>query len=98
MRTTLDLRGMVKSPHDLVEILWEVDGSSGCTTCEAWRGQHEIDQLVKAGYTIMSVSVRRVNALLHPLLNTEQPVGMAPLPEGVIVYADKNYLKETDDE
>lgn len=59
MRTTLDLRGVVKSPHDVMEIRWEVDGSSGCTTCEAWRGQHEIDQLMKAGYTIMSV--RRVN-------------------------------------
>ena len=91
MRATLDLRGVVKTPHDVMEIRWEVDGSSGCTTCEAWRGQHEIDQLVKAGYTILSV--HRVNAL-HPLLDTEQPVGMAPLPEGVIVYADKNYLKE----
>ena len=54
----IDLRGVVKSPHDVMEIRWEVDGASGTTHCEAWRGQHEIDQLVKAGYTIMSV--RRV--------------------------------------
>lgn len=40
----------------------------------------------------------RVRALLHPLLDTEQPAGMAPLPEGAIVYADKNYLKESNDE
>lgn len=59
MKTIVDLRGVVKSPHDTMEITWEVGGSSGRTVCEAWRGQHEIDQLVKAGYTIMSV--HRVN-------------------------------------
>jgi len=42
----------LKTPHDKVSIKWEVDGSSGSTECEAWRGQHEIDKLTAAGYKI----------------------------------------------
>lgn len=45
----------VRSPHDMVSIEWEVDGSSGSTQCEAWRGQHEIDKLERAGYRITDV-------------------------------------------
>ena len=53
---TINMVGLVKSPKDLVRIAWVVDGSSGATLCEAWRGQHEIDDLVRAGYSIVSVT------------------------------------------
>lgn len=49
--------GIIKSPHDIVRISWEVDGSSGATECQAWRGQYEIDCLSKAGYSIKSVGL-----------------------------------------
>lgn len=45
----------LRSPHDTVSIRWEVDGSSGSTECEAWRGQYEIERLEAAGYKIISV-------------------------------------------
>ena len=45
----------VNGPHDLVLIRWIVDGSTGSTECEAWRGQFEIEQLERAGYTVLSV-------------------------------------------
>jgi len=48
---------VVRSPLDKVRIKWEVDGSSGSTICEAWRGQYEIDCLVKAGYEVLSVGL-----------------------------------------
>lgn len=51
----INLRHFVRTPHDVVSIAWEVDGSSGSTQCEAWRGQHEIDKLVKDGYQIIKV-------------------------------------------
>jgi hypothetical protein len=45
------------SSHDApVRIFWEVDGSSGQTQCEAWEGQHEIDRLQAAGYSITSIN------------------------------------------
>ena len=47
--------GFIRSPHDLISIRWEVDGASGRTECEAWRGQHELDGMVRAGYQIKSI-------------------------------------------
>lgn len=47
--------GVIRSPHDMVSIRWEVDGASGSTKCEAWEGQHKIDQLTSAGYRVLSV-------------------------------------------
>ena len=46
---------IIKSPSNIIRISWEVDGSSGATECQAWRGQYEIDCLTKAGYVIKSV-------------------------------------------
>ena len=43
----------VHSAHDMVRILWEVDGGSGATECEAWRCQFELDKLQAAGYNIV---------------------------------------------
>lgn len=51
----IDARNLVKTPFDLVCIRWIVDGSTGCTTCEAWRGQGEIEALERAGYVVTSV-------------------------------------------
>lgn len=51
--------GIVRSPRDVVSILWEVDNASGSTQCEAWRGQYEIECLTLAGYKILEVSVQR---------------------------------------
>ena len=49
--------GLIHTPRDLISIKWEVDNASGSTECEAWRGQHEIDCLIHAGYIIKSVSI-----------------------------------------
>jgi hypothetical protein len=49
--------GIIRSPNQLISIKWEGDSSSGSTECEAWRGQYEIDCLVKAGYKIKSVGL-----------------------------------------
>ena len=43
----------VRNAHDMVRIIWEVDGGSGATECEAWRCQYEIDKLQTAGYHIV---------------------------------------------
>lgn len=43
----------VRNAHDMVRIIWEVDGSSGATECEAWRVQYELDKLQDAGYHII---------------------------------------------
>lgn len=43
----------VQDAHDMVRILWEVDGGSGATECEAWRCQYELDKLQAAGYHIV---------------------------------------------
>jgi len=53
----INLQGAIKSPNQTVQIDWEVDGSSGSTTCAAWRGQYEIENLNRAGYKILSVKV-----------------------------------------
>lgn len=45
----------VKNATDIIRIVWEVDGCSGATICPAWRGQHEIDGLTRAGYKIIRV-------------------------------------------
>jgi hypothetical protein len=45
-------------PHQLISIKWKVDNASGSTECEAWRGQHEIDCLTRAGYTVLSIEPR----------------------------------------
>lgn len=52
----IHLAGIAQSPKGKVKINWEVDGSSGETICEAWRGQYEIESLIRAGYWIISVS------------------------------------------
>ena len=47
----------VHTPRCPVCISWEtLDGYSGSTTCEAWRGQYEIEKLEKAGYVIRSIT------------------------------------------
>jgi hypothetical protein len=46
-----------KEPDDLVAVRWTVDGASGCSECEAWEAQHEIDCLQAAGYSIVSVEL-----------------------------------------
>lgn len=55
----IDVRHMIRSPEDWIHIDWEVRGvngsASGSTMCKAWQGQHEIDQLVEAGYTIVGI-------------------------------------------
>jgi hypothetical protein len=43
----------VRGAHDMVRIIWEVDGSSGATDCQAWRCQYELDKLQAAGYHIV---------------------------------------------
>lgn len=43
----------VRSAYDMVRIIWEVDGGSGATECQAWRGQYELDKLQAAGYHIV---------------------------------------------
>lgn len=43
------------NPHTIVSIKWSVGEASGSTECEAWRGQHEIELLESAGYTITGV-------------------------------------------
>ncbi len=53
----LRVAGMIRSPHQLIVINWIVDGCSGSSHCQAWRGQYEIDALVRAGYRIVSVSI-----------------------------------------
>jgi hypothetical protein len=53
----IHVAGIIRSPQTMIGIRWEVDGASGKTECEAWRGQHEIDGLVRAGYTIKSVEL-----------------------------------------
>lgn len=45
----------IKNPRQMISIKWEVDGSSGSTECEAWRGQYEIECLERAGYRIISI-------------------------------------------
>ena len=47
----------IRSPHDVISIAWEVDNASGSTEVEAWKGQHTIDQLQAAGYTITGVAL-----------------------------------------
>lgn len=56
VNSVIHLAGIVQSPKGKVKINWEVDGSSGTTICEAWRGQYEIESLSRAGYWIISVS------------------------------------------
>ena len=53
----IHVAGIIRTPHDKISIRWEVDGASGQTDCEAWRGQHEIDCLARAGYQIKSVGL-----------------------------------------
>ena len=55
MKTHIDVTGFVRSPYCMVSIKWEVDGHSGSTECQAWRGQYEIDCLERAGYKITGV-------------------------------------------
>jgi hypothetical protein len=47
--------GIIRSPNQMISINWEVDNASGSTECEAWRGQHEIDCLTRAGYRVLSI-------------------------------------------
>lgn len=51
----IHLAGIIRSPHQLVSISWEVDGASGSTECEAWEGQYRIERLTAACYTIVNV-------------------------------------------
>jgi hypothetical protein len=56
----IPLFDVVRSPDDPVSIEWEVDGASGSTQCEAWRGQHEIEGLERAGHTIVRITVNGI--------------------------------------
>lgn len=47
----------IRSPHDVISIKWEGEGFSGSTECEAWRGQHEIEALERAGYSVNSIEL-----------------------------------------
>ena len=47
--------GLIRSPHQLISIKWEVGGASGSTECEAWLGQYEIDCLTRAGYAVLAI-------------------------------------------
>ena len=51
----IDVSKWVKSPDQLVCILWEIDNRSGRTICAAWQLQHEIDMFYKAGYNVIDV-------------------------------------------
>lgn len=51
----MQIKSNAKTPFDKQMIYWIIDGSSGQTICEAWRVQHEIDCLEKAGYKIIGV-------------------------------------------
>lgn len=53
----IHVAGIIRSPLQLIRINWLVDGSSGSSECEAWKGQYEIDCLIHAGYRILNVSV-----------------------------------------
>ena len=53
----LYVAGIVKTPEQLVSIVWEVDGAAGKTTCQAWRGQYEIECLTRAGYKVLGVEL-----------------------------------------
>lgn len=53
----IHVAGFIRSPHQIISIKWEIDDpeGSGSTECEAWRGQHEIECLTRAGYRVLSV-------------------------------------------
>ena len=53
----IHISAFVSSPHQFINIFWELDKASGSTQCEAWRGQHEIDCLKLAGAKILSIGV-----------------------------------------
>lgn len=53
----IHVAGIIRSPLQMIRINWIVDGSSGSSECEAWKGQYEIDCLIHAGYKILSVSI-----------------------------------------
>lgn len=57
INSVIHVGGFIRSPNDPISIEWEIDGASGSTQCEAWRGQHEIDCLQLAGAKILSVGV-----------------------------------------
>jgi hypothetical protein len=50
------IKSLVSGPFDAVRIYWEVDGASGTTDCEAWRGISELAGLSRAGYTIKQIA------------------------------------------
>lgn len=51
--------GLIRSPFQLIRINWEVDNptGSGSTECEAWRGQYEMDSLIRAGYRVLNITL-----------------------------------------
>lgn len=53
----IHVAGIIRNPLQKIIISWIVDNSSGSTCCEAWRGQYEIDCLVKAGYKVLSIKL-----------------------------------------
>lgn len=57
MNGVIHVAGIIRKHDQLIDINWEVDGRSGSTQCQAWYGQYEIDQLTKAGYKIIGVSL-----------------------------------------
>lgn len=52
----IDLREIISSPYDLIEIAWTVNGGECSKTVEAWRGQALIDELEAAGGKFLRVT------------------------------------------
>lgn len=50
------VKSLVSGPFDVIRIYWEVDGASGSTDCEAWRGLSELSGFARAGYTIKQIT------------------------------------------
>ena len=53
----IHVAGIIQSPLQHIRINWVVDGASGSSECEAWKGQYEIECLIGAGYKVLSVSI-----------------------------------------
>lgn len=53
------IAGIIRNPLQLIRINWAVDNptGSGSTECQAWRGQYEIDSLIRAGYRVLNVTL-----------------------------------------
>lgn len=55
----LYVAGFIRNPRQMISIRWEVNNpaGSGSTECEAWEGQHQIDNLTRAGFRVVCVNL-----------------------------------------